>query len=84
MAVAPPGSAPELEDAADRMADEWEAKEVERQRSNPRPALVEILGPRADHPGLIIYDSSTEAGRADYRRWKADAIAQGHAILEPQ
>jgi hypothetical protein len=79
-----PGSNPELEDEADRMADEWESAEVERQRANPRPALVEILGPRADHPGLIIYDSNTEAGRADYQRWKADVIAQGHAILEAQ
>ncbi len=72
-----PGSAPELEDEADRMADEAEAKEVERQRANPRPALVEILGPRADHPGLIIYDSSTEAGRVNYARWKAEAHRRG-------
>ena len=79
-----PGSNPEHEDEADRMADEAEAKEVERQRANPRPALVEILGPRADHAGLIIYDPRTEAGRADYQRWRAEAVAAGHAIIEPQ
>ena len=84
LAVARPGNAPELEDAADRMADAAEAAEIERQRTNPRPALVEILGPREDSPCRDFLRFSTPEGRADYRRWKADAIAQGHAILEPQ
>jgi hypothetical protein len=79
-----PGSNPELEDEVDRRVAEAEAVEIERQRANPRPEPVEVLGPREDHPGVIIFDPRTEAGRADYRRWRADAVAQGHAIIEPQ
>jgi hypothetical protein len=79
-----PGSNPDLEAEADRMADAAEAAEVERQRANPRPVLVEVLGPRPDAPGGIIYDSSTPDGLADYERWRAEAIAAGHKVIEAQ
>jgi hypothetical protein len=79
-----PGSNPELEAEADRMADEEEAAEIERPRAHPRPALVEVLGPREDAPGVVIYDSRTPDGLADYRRLRAEAEAAGHKIVEPQ
>ena len=79
-----PGSDPELEAEAARMVDAAEAAEVERQRAHPRPAPVEVLGPREDSPGYIIYDFATPEGRADYRRWRAEAEAAGHKVLAPQ
>ncbi len=79
-----PGSDPELEAEVARRVDEAEAAEVERQRANPRPAPVEVLGPRPDAPGNIIYDAGTPEGLADYRRWRAEAEAAGHKVLAPQ
>jgi hypothetical protein len=79
-----PGSDPDWEDEVDRRVAEAEAAEIERQRAHPRREPVEVLGPREDAPGVIIFDSRTEAGRADCRRWKAEAIAAGHAIIGPQ
>ena len=83
LAVATPGSDPELEDEADRRADEAEAAEVERQRGNPRPELVEVLGPQED-ASVVIYNSTTPGGLADMRRWRAEAEAAGHKVLAPQ
>ena len=79
-----PGSDPELEDEADRRADEAEAAEIERQRGNPRPEPVEVLGPQEDAPGVVIFDSTTQEGLADYARWRSEAVAAGHAIIAPQ
>lgn len=79
-----PGSDPELEAEVARRVDEAEAAEVERQRANPRPEPVEILGPRPDAPGNIIYDVGTPEGLADYRRWRAEAVAAGHSVIAPQ
>jgi hypothetical protein len=81
-----PGSDPDLEAEVDRRVDEAEAAKVERQRANPRRLdPVEVLGPRADHPGgVILYDAGTPEGREDYERWRAEAAAAGHAIIGPQ
>jgi hypothetical protein len=79
-----PGSNPELEAEVERRVDEAEAAEVERQRANPRPEPIEILGPRPDDPGRVIYDSRTPQGLADYARWRAEAVAAGHKIIAPQ
>ena len=32
----------------------------------------------------IIYNSSTPQGLSDYARWRAEAVAAGHAIIAPQ
>jgi hypothetical protein len=78
-----PGSNPELEDAADRMADAAELAEVARQRANSRPALIEALGSK-EGSDVVIYDASTPEGRADYARQHAEAEAAGHRVLGPQ
>ena len=78
-----PGSDPALEDDVDRRVDAAEAAEIARQRAHPRPDPV-VLGPREHSPDIILYDSQTPEGRADYARWRAEAVAAGHAVLAPQ
>jgi hypothetical protein len=79
-----PGSDTALEDEVDRMADEWEAAEIERQRPKPRPALVEVLGPKKEGSSVVIFDGSTPEGREDRDRWRAEAIAAGHEVQAAQ
>lgn len=41
------------------------------------------LGPQEDS-GIVIFDSGTPEGLADYARWRAEAEAAGHKIIAPQ
>jgi hypothetical protein len=50
---------------------------------NGRDRRVVRLGPERVGQSFI-YDSRTPEGIADMERWKAEAIAAGHAILAPQ
>jgi hypothetical protein len=76
-----PGSDAALEDAADHMADAAEAAWLTAAKPTPREA--EVLGPRADS-NTVIYSTDTAEDRANFERWKAEAVAAGHAILAPQ
>ncbi|MGA9315011.1 MAG: hypothetical protein WBV77_10320 [Solirubrobacteraceae bacterium] len=78
-----PGSNPEFEDEVDRRADAAEAEEVARQRANPRPELIEVLGPQ-EGSHVVLFDASTPEGRADMARWRSEAEARGDKTLAPQ